>query len=105
MEHLEREDIDITYLDDTMYILLPYKNDQELKQKKLDKIQIEAYDEGATSITIEEYKDGKITEINSFDSFIIDQNKTAEFTIPVDSSESRLVIKENETVDIRKPKM
>ncbi|MBP0833478.1 lipase/acyltransferase domain-containing protein [Bacillus anthracis] len=103
-EHLEREDIDITYLDDTMYILLPYKNDQELKQKKLDKIQIEAYDEGATSITIEEYKDGKITEINSFDSFIIDQNKTAEFTIPVDSSESRLVIKENETVDIRKPK-
>ncbi|MGE6505041.1 lipase family alpha/beta hydrolase [Bacillus cereus] len=103
-KHFERDDIDITYIDDTMYILMPYEDEQELKDKKLDKIQIEAYDEGATSITIEEYKEGKITEINSFDSFIINQNTIAEFTVPVDSSESVLSIIENDEVITKKPK-
>ncbi|MEK4814122.1 MULTISPECIES: lipase/acyltransferase domain-containing protein [Bacillus] len=99
-----RDDIEVTYIDDTTYILLPYEDEKELESKMPDKIVIEAYDEGATSISIEEYKEGKVTEINTYDSFIIDQNKTVEVTLPLKSSDSRLSIIEDGKVQSKEPK-
>ncbi|WP_338705446.1 lipase family alpha/beta hydrolase [Priestia aryabhattai] len=100
----DKDSIEVTYIDDTTYIIVPQDEESTDHEIGPDKILIEAYDEGPTSISIEEYKKGKIEEINTYDSFIINKNKTAEFTLPKDSSQSKLIIKEDNHIKVQEPK-
>ncbi|MDM8151655.1 lipase/acyltransferase domain-containing protein [Priestia megaterium] len=101
---VDKDSIEVTYIDDTTYIIVPQEAGSEKNDIGPGKILIEAYDEGPTSISIEEYKKGKIEEINTFDSFIINKNKTAEFSLPKDSSKSELIIREDDDTKVKKPK-
>ncbi|WP_252241847.1 acyltransferase [Clostridium sp. ZBS18] len=95
---LDESDYNVVQIDNILYLLL--ENDEhsltnnENKIKKLEKLYIEAYDEGPVSISIEEFDKGKIKKVAAFNSFKINSDISVELSIKPDIDNSAIIINE-----------
>ncbi|GKX67697.1 lipase/acyltransferase domain-containing protein [Inconstantimicrobium mannanitabidum] len=66
----------IEYIDGDVYFIFNNKNDLTS-----NKLLVQAYEEGAVSIAVEEYKNGRIGDVAKFKTFNMDYSKNAEVII------------------------
>ncbi|KAF6626366.1 hypothetical protein H6F38_24390 [Paenibacillus sp. EKM208P] len=109
---VQNDGFDVETLGNTVYVFIPDETSTEINSKEVvipSKILVEAYDNGATTISLEKYEDGKITKISSFKTFNINPSTEVELIIPDEVQESEILIKEegkeeliakSETIDI-----
>lgn len=90
IEVLDDEDLDlfadgsyeVSTIGDTTYIFVRDEKFDHLETNNcLSKVLIEAYDYGATTITIGKYEDGKVTKISSYETFNISKQISVEINI------------------------
>ncbi|WP_439875951.1 lipase/acyltransferase domain-containing protein [Bacillus mycoides] len=72
------------------------EGDQE--NTSIDKLLVEAYGEGPTTIAIEEYDSGKPVRKTTFPTFTIDKRKNAEVNLQHNVETSRITIKEDNII-------
>lgn len=84
----------VKYLDNDVYFILD-------KQNELNKLHVEAYDEGAVSISIDEYENGVLEKIAKFKTFNMDNSKSADITInsSIEKCKVELKAENNKEID------
>lgn len=95
---LDDSEYNIVQIDNIVYLLLEENSlslkSQNSKTKSLNKLFIEAYDEGPVSISIEEFNEGKITKVAAFNSFNINSDISVELSVDTDIDNSKMLINE-----------
>ncbi|MDA2275492.1 hypothetical protein CBR59_28210 [Bacillus thuringiensis] len=90
IKELLQADYKVNTIGTTTYVI--FDNDDETNIENYDSLIIEAYDKGLTSISFDEYKDGKLTNRNAFKTFEIDTKMSATVNLSPDIKESSLVL-------------
>lgn len=84
---------DVKYLDDDVYFILDEANNTK-------RLHVEAYEEGAVSISIDEYDHGKLNKMAKFKSFNMDNSKSAEILVNDNLSSCTVELKDKEKINI-----
>ncbi|TXK83550.1 lipase/acyltransferase domain-containing protein [Paenibacillus sp. N3.4] len=82
---LKSQKYNVSSLGSTTYIIL--KENEEIPEKVI----IEAYGAGSTSISVEEYHNGTITNLGSFDTFNISPDTSVELILSKNIKETKLI--------------
>jgi len=99
LEEISKEDYNIKTIGSTTYILF---DEKEITTENFDKIVIQAYDYGPTTVTVDEYVKGINVKRNAFKTFIINPEIQAELNLSRDLENNKLFIESlnNETSQI-----
>ncbi|MFE8697998.1 acyltransferase [Cytobacillus sp. FJAT-53684] len=87
---LIQKDYQVENIGSTTYVIFDENDNTNIKN--FDGLVIDAYDKGLTSISLDKYEDGKITQRQAFKTFEIDPNLQAELILKDDTNKSSLVI-------------
>ena len=90
LEEISKEHFNIKTLGTTTYLLF----DKEQEVENFEKLTINAYGQGPTSVTIDEYVEGKNVKRNAFKTFTINPNKQAELRLASVLEENELFVEE-----------
>lgn len=92
-------ELSIFTLDNTVYLI--DENGEELEQ---DEIVIEAYDEGETSITIEQYGEDQAKQTVAFETFVITPSTRAKLKVDQFIANSELLLKDENGESLKEPR-
>lgn len=90
-------DYEVEDLGSTTYIIFDENNDTNISN--FQGLVIDAYDKGLTSISLEKYENGKITDRKAFKSFEINPQLQVEINLEKEVGESSLILKKGENVE------
>ncbi|NEN87045.1 lipase/acyltransferase domain-containing protein [Paenibacillus elgii] len=107
----ERQKYNVTSLGSTTYIIMQGINKEEhvkqphndVNQLPANTIFIEAYDQGPTSVSIEEYEEGKRKKVKAFSTFNINKGKSAKLNIADDLVEMKLLVNKDKDLIVEVP--
>lgn len=85
----------VKYIDNDVYFILE-------KRDESNKLHVEAYEEGAVSISIDEYENGVLEKVAKFKTFNMDNSKSADITINSDIEKCKVEIKDEDNKEIDK---
>ncbi|PGN75019.1 lipase/acyltransferase domain-containing protein [Bacillus cereus] len=98
IKNLMQSNYNVNVLGTTTYIV--YDSDTDTDINNFNELIIEAYDEGATSISIDKYEEGDVVQRKAFDTFTITPNKKARVKLTSDLSNSLLTLNNENDGDI-----
>ncbi|HDR8452933.1 TPA: alpha/beta hydrolase [Bacillus cereus] len=90
---LMQTDYEVDDIGSTTYVI--FNDNDETSIDNFNGLVIDAYDKGLTSISLEKYEDGQITERKAFKAFEIDVDLQAEFLLKEETEQSSLVLKKD----------
>ncbi|WP_294406140.1 hypothetical protein [uncultured Clostridium sp.] len=85
----------VKYIDNDVYFILE-------KRDEANKLHVEAYEEGAVSISIDEYENGVLDKVAKFKTFNMDNSKSAEITINRNIEKCKVEVKDEYNKEIEK---
>lgn len=91
IRELMQTDYEVDEIGTTTYVI--FNENDETSIDNFNGLVIDAYDKGLTSISLEKYEDGQITERKAFKAFEIDVDLQAEFILKDEVEQSSLVLK------------
>ncbi|MEH6891788.1 acyltransferase [Bacillus sp. JJ864] len=93
IRELMQTDYEVDEIGSTTYVI--FNENDETSIDNFNGLVIDAYDKGLTSISLEKYENGQITERKAFKAFEIDVDLQAEFILKDEIEQSSLVLKKD----------
>ncbi|PGB72982.1 lipase/acyltransferase domain-containing protein [Bacillus wiedmannii] len=93
IKDLMQTDYEVDEVGSTTYVI--FNDNDGTSIDNFNGLVIDAYDKGLTSISLEKYEEGEITERKAFKAFEIDVDLQAEFLLNEETEQSSLVLKKD----------
>ncbi|QWG53490.1 acyltransferase [Bacillus mycoides] len=93
IKELLQAEYEVSTVGTTTYVI--FDQDEETNIDNYDSLLIEAYDEGLTSISFDEYVDGKLSNRKAFKTFTIDTDTSVRVDLSSNVKDSSLILDKN----------